>query len=337
MPSLRTEITEIVTGLGTLGQGDLASALDRPAAPEALRNVDQRHWSRLRSAWDERRHEGEFHAAFNNGRALLGASEGLRGRAPVIVEWKGRHRDPADHPVPADLRIDHVYLVSCKYLSKVLHNASPWILFDQCLLGAGRARRGGDWYDEVAPGEHQALYQAVRRLLPRPHVLPERVGDLTREDRVLLSSARDSSSAETSAAYDALIERVSSESARRWDEALPSPRERRAMLWRLLRLAASPYFVLGTGEGRSLRLRLATPWDWHQLFDLRDLEVSPDPRGQPRVSWQAAVADRRSGEQLDIRGHVEVRWSHGRLGGHPEAKVYLDTPHTRVPGYFGLV
>ena len=33
---------------------------------------------------------------------------------------------------------------------------------------------------------------------------------------------------------------------------------------------------------------------------------------------------------------MEVRWSHGRFAQAPEAKVYLDTPHRHVPGYFPL-
>jgi hypothetical protein len=40
---------------------------------------------------------------------------------------------------------------------------------------------------------------------------------------------------------------------------------------------------------------------------------------------------------MPVDGHVEVRWSHGRFCGPPEAKVYLDTPHQAVPGYFALV
>ena len=39
--------------------------------------------------------------------------------------------------------IDHVYLVSCKYLSKVLANAAPSRLFDRGLAG-GPARLAGD-------------------------------------------------------------------------------------------------------------------------------------------------------------------------------------------------
>ena len=34
-----------------------------------------------------------------------------------------------------------------------------------------------------------------------------------------------------------------------------------------------------------------------------------------------------------LGGHVEIWWSHRPFCGPPEAKVYLDTPHARVPGY----
>jgi hypothetical protein len=37
-----------------------------------------------------------------------------------------------------------------------------------------------------------------------------------------------------------------------------------------------------------------------------------------------------------VEGHVEIRWSHGRFASPPEAKVYLDTPHHQVPGYWPL-
>ena len=58
--------------------------------------------------------------------------------------------------------------------------------------------------------------------------------------------------------------------------------------------------------------------------------------GQPRVGWEAVVRDRATYEVHELAGHIEVRWSHGRFGGPPEAKGYLDTPHHLVPGYFAL-
>ena len=54
--------------------------------------------------------------------------------------------------------------------------------------------------------------------------------------------------------------------------------------------------------------------------------------GQPTVRWRADLADRLGGTRV-VEGHVEVRWSHGKFAGVPEAKIYLDTPHHEVAGY----
>ena len=58
-----------------------------------------------------------------------------------------------------------------------------------------------------------------------------------------------------------------------------------------------------------------------------------DAVGQPLVRWRADVDDPNQGTRRIIEGHVEVRWSHGKFSGAPEAKVYLDTPHHDVAGY----
>jgi hypothetical protein len=59
----------------------------------------------------------------------------------------------------------------------------------------------------------------------------------------------------------------------------------------------------------------------------------PDAAGQPVVLWRVEVEDRATSAHFVTEGHVEVRWSHGRFSGAPEAKVYLDTPHHEVAGY----
>jgi hypothetical protein len=128
---------------------------------------------------------------------------------------------------------------------------------------------------------------------------------------------------------------VASASAERWLAQLPTAARREEMIWRLLRLSPVPYFILGSSNAGSLRLRIGTPWDWRQEFVLQDLEIAPTPAGQPRVDWTAYVAERASGAVREVGGHVEVRWAHGRFSS-VEAKIYLDTPHTEVPGYFPL-
>ncbi len=169
MPSDRTTVTELGTGLGMLGHSDIDEAIG--ARSPVMHSVSPEMWHHLAQLRAGGAFDAEFHAAWENGRAFLAASEGLRGRRPEVVEWKGTGRAPGDEVAPIDVRVDHVYLVSCKYLSKILFNVSPAAVFDHLLLAGqsrgGRAARevlpgGGDWYAEVAPGWYQALYEAVR-------------------------------------------------------------------------------------------------------------------------------------------------------------------------------
>ena len=407
MPSDRTTVTELGTGLGMLGLSDIDQAIRSCSATmHSLSPEKWQHLARLRSggAFD-----AEFHASWENGRAFLCADDGLRGRLPQIVEWKGTGRAPGDEVAPIDLRVDHVYLVSCKYLSNILFNVSPAAAFDH-LLVAGQSRGGrgaaagakeigpggGDWYAEVAPTEFQALYAAVRDAadrgegvvaagrdvptrpgrrsgapalpglgtleaeasvgvnVPAPGELSPSngSGDVVRELRELPSLATDLTSAQRDALgtwlrpgwppgvkdhYVALSNAVARASVHRWEAAMDrGGGAGEAMLWRLLRIGSAPYFVLGSSAERSLRLRIATSWDWRQHFQLGSISLEPQRGGQPRVGWHAVVRDRTSAETFEVTGHIEVRWSHGRFGGLPEAKGYLDTPHHLVPGYFAL-
>lgn len=325
-------VTELVTGLGMLGLPDIDTAL-RSRPPEMV-SLSPALWDQLDALWRGGALKQEFYAAWLNGAAFLSARDGLRGRTPVTVEWKGSHRAPGDEVAPIDLRVDHVYLVSCKYLSRILINASPPHLFDRLLKG-GHGRRGGNWYHDVAPAEHQALYESVRHIVPG---LPFDVADLAADERrTLATSLTTWPNADAADRYAALVHAVSVRSAERWADNLPTTAEREAMLWRLLRIGATPYFVLGAGKDSLLRLRIATAWDWRQRFELRAFEISPGVgRGQPLVHWHALVRDRASALGQEVAGHVEIRWGHRRFGGPPEAKAYLDTVHTNVPGYFAL-
>ena len=384
MPNLRTMVTELGTGLGMLGGENLDEVL--ASRSPVMRSLSPDNWDLLTSVRSGGAFDTEFHAAWLNGRTFLEAREGLRGRRPELVEWKGAVRASGDEVAPVDLRIDHVYLISCKYMSDILFNVSPSHIFDSLLVG-GLARRrrgvGGDWYAEVAPIQYQELFDVVRTSLhdemmtplaeKGPHGtvvgplalpglestarseanpngvvarhssstlrdLPARAVDLTSAHRAALGARLKSGwPGEAKAAYRELSDEVARISVSRWHAALSAGTNAgEAMLWRLLRMGSAPYFVLGSSAGRSLRLRIATPWDWKQLFRLVRLEIFPQHGGQPRVGWMATVRERVSGQLREVSGHVEVRWSHGRFGGLPEAKGYLDTSHHRVPGYFPL-
>lgn len=335
MPALRTELTEIVTGLGMLGVDSLDEALD--SRPTRMLNVTAREFDRLSEARASGEYDALFESAWTNGQAFALSVDGLRHRKPLRVEWKGSHRPPAYEQIPADLRVDYVYLVSCKYRSNILYNASPAHLFEQLLTT--RTRQRIDWYSKTAPNEYQMLYQACRDQLGTVD-LPQSVENLTRQNRKQLKEKfRGTWPPNITEPYRQLCAAVSEVSTSHWQKALGLRQAaREEMLWRLLRLQSAPYFIIGMASNQSpVRFRVDTPWDFRQRYTFRSFEPEADANaGQPKVTWRAEITDRLSGEPIQIKGHVEVRWSHGRFSGAPEAKVYLDTPHQETPGYSPL-
>jgi len=333
VPDDRTTVTELATALGTLAHDSPAHVLR--ARPAELA-VDDQTWDRLAALHASGRFAAEFAAAWDNGRAFLHAPDALRGRSPQLVEWTGGWRPPGDEAAPVDLRIDHVYLVSCKYLSRAIANPSPARLFDGLLTTTGTWSQR-DWYDETAPDPYRALYRACRDATGL-HALPEDPMSLSGTERQQLRHAlpgRDYPG-EARAAYRRLCEEVSRASAQRWAANVSTPAEKQRLAWRLLRIGNAPYFLLGADPHRPLRLRVASPWDWRQAFELIDLPITAAAAGQPRVDWAIHYRRRDDRQAREVLGHVEIRWSHGRFAQPPEAKVYLDTPTDELPGYFPL-
>jgi hypothetical protein len=335
MPAPRTEVTEIVTGMAAMGFPDVARALE--VRPRNFLNVEDHHYDALSAAFSSGDYGTEFATAWENGVAFAQAADGLRGRPPWSVEWKGNQRPPGYEQIPADLRIDHVYLISCKYGSNILHNPSPGNLFVNLLLDR-EYRSDQGWYQEVAPAAYQEFYIACRDEVGNSKLPPlaTQLGDGDLE--TLRSGLPPRLGGNLGRAYTEFSHIVAAATAKRWAANMTTSRQRETMLWRLLRLESAPYFVLGQStDRRPLQYRVATPWDFRLRYDFRNLLVSPNREAQqPVVHWKALVRNNTTELEETVEGHVEIRWSHGRFGPSPEAKVYLDTPHNEVPGYFPL-
>jgi len=332
-PSQRTQVTELVTGLGiTNTHGDVWDALEN-GPPSSLR-IGDAEWRSLINATAGSHEDRLIAQAFSNGQYFREAKDGLGGVLPHRVEWKGPQKAVGDESVPADLRVNRVYLISCKYNSKILHNASPHRVFE--LLLSTDSKRKGNWFLEIAPAEFQSLYAAVKSELgPSCGPLPDQVQDLKAAERTHLKDALQKGwPGSTRELYADFSQLVSRKSTTRWKQNLGRSDTRKAlMVHRLIRLCPCPYFILGLKNKQPVRLRVDSPWDWRQRFELLDFYVSSSDAGQPRVDWRFTYLDKRFREQREVKGYVEVRWSHGRFGGNPEGKVYLDTDPQQVPGY----
>ncbi|NNN21155.1 MAG: hypothetical protein HKL80_04035 [Acidimicrobiales bacterium] len=328
-------MTEISTALGMLDIPDLLYGISKGA--EQLIDVSESTWISLaKSVLDEK----SIHIAsmaFKNGRAFLESSEGLRGRTPVRISWKGPTNTPGQDLIPADLVVDYVYLVSCKYLSKNIMNGSPSHVFEQQLSNRP-TKKTSDWYQKVALVELERLYECFSHELRGEINLPSKLSMLSSENKKELKKLKLKKwPGESSALYLEFAQAVSENTVKLWQKSLPKLVDQERLLWRMLRMADVTYFLLGAKSVSSpLRLRVATPWEWRKNFELKAFEIFSKQSGQPRVEWVAVVNDLGKKMSINLTGHVEIRWSHGKFCGSPEAKIYLDSPIDGIPGYYPL-
>lgn len=272
--------------------------------------------------------------ALDNGHAFT--SLVLGGRLPEQVQWQGGARATWTSDVPRDLTVDGVWFIQAKYDSTCVLNTSPGALVDHLRVDDGVQSRQS-WYEVVAPGELQAYYATVRRSLGSTS-LPHSATDLDQEARAVLKRemrARTEEPTEERAAYLELCHVVSELTAQRWRWRLreASPTQRTQMLFRMLRIAGGPYWLLGTKGHEPVRLAVMDTLAWRSRFRLRRFEVRAADAGQPQVDWTATIADQDGDETHTVRGFCELRWSHGKLQGNPECKVQVTTVLHDVPGY----
>lgn len=271
--------------------------------------------------------------AIANGRAFRHTV--LGDREPRHVEWSGGSRSVWTSDVPRDLTVDGVWFIQAKYDSHCVLNTSPGSLVDELLVDHSLDSRMS-WFEEVALDQLQAFYDQARAALPLTE-LPHDVRDLDKAAKAELKRSmrgRRPSAAEEQA-YAELCRAVAIETTLRWRHRLDasSVPQRTQMLFRMLRIAGGPYWLLGTKGHAPVQLRVTDTRTWRDRFELKRFDVTDAHAGQPQVNWRAIVQERDGRVRHVIDGYCEIRWSHGKLQGNPECKVQVTTPLGELPGY----
>lgn len=333
MATDKTKLTELGTAVGLVYEPSAGwdGALDRVEVPGIPADV----WRPLvlPAAAADSPNRDLLLRALGNGRAFR--QHVLAGRRPASVEWSGGARSVWTSDIPRDLTVDGVYFVQAKYDSTCVLNTSPGSLVDELLVDHTLDARMS-WFEEVALDQLQAYYAQARAHLPLTD-LPTDVRDLDKDAKALLKRAmRANASAPTEDdAYRALCRAVSIETTLRWRHRLDAASlpQRTQMLFRMLRIAGGPYWLLGTKGSTPVQLRISDTRTWRERFELKRFTVVDAHAGQPQVDWRAEVLDRSTGERRAVDGYCEIRWSHGKLQGNPECKVQVTTPLDEIPGY----
>ena len=235
--------------------------------------------------------------------------------------------------IPRDLTVDGVWFIQAKYDSTCVLNTSPGSLVDELLVDHTLDARMS-WFEEVALDQLQAYYAQVRAQLPLTE-LPTDVRDLDKAAKALLKQAmRANASAPTEDdAYRALCRAVSIETTLRWRHRLgaASLPQRTQMLFRMLRIAGGPYWLLGTKGSTPVQLRISDTRTWRDRFELKRFTVVDAHAGQPQVDWRAEVLDRVSGARRADRRLLRDPMVARQVAGQPRVQGAGDHPAPRDP------
>jgi hypothetical protein len=329
----KTKLTELGTAVGLVYEPSEGwdGALDRVEVP----GIPAETWQPvvLPAARADSPHRELLLRALGNGRAFR--HQVLHDRRPHSVEWSGGTRAVWTSDVPRDLTIDGVWFVQAKYDSTCVLNTSPGALVDELLVDHTLESRLS-WFEEVALDQLQQYYEQVRAGITLSD-LPTDVRDLDKAGKAILKESMRSRppSPSEDTTYAALCRAVSLETVLRWRHRLDAASwpQRTQMLFRMLRIAGGPYWLLGTKGQAPVQLRVTDTRNWRERFELKRFTVVDAHAGQPQVDWRAEILDRSNGARRTVAGYCEIRWSHGKLQGNPECKVQVTTPLEHIPGY----
>jgi len=106
------------------------------------------------------------------------------------------------------------------------------------------------------------------------------------------------------------------------------------LLRRFLRLDSSHYVLCGLDRGVPFAYLIPSITDWKRHAELAEVSVEPDLEAQQsKVRFNLSLRVRRGDGRVQVPFHAEIRWSHGRFCGNPEAKLYRDfNDWSVVPG-----
>jgi hypothetical protein len=333
-----TKLTELGTAAGLVHD----PAAPWPGSIEGLRipGIDDATWKPIVLPVTATAHPQRelLLKALGNGHAFR--TEVLGGRRPGRVAWTGAARATWTSDIPRDLTVDGVYFIQAKYDSTCVLNTAPATLVDHLLLDDGAGSRES-WYELVALPTLQAYYRRVRGHAGDADLtaaeLPTDVRDLDASHRRQLKVLMRSHPApeREADAYRELCRAVSLETEWRWTHRLraATTAQQTQMVFRMLRIAGGPYWLLGTKGAHPVRLAVTDTRTWRERFTLKRFRVAAAQVGQPQVDWRATVVDSLDGSSHTIEGYCEIRWSHGKLQGNPECKVQVVTPLAALPGY----
>lgn len=348
MPTAKTESTELAVSFGLLNI--------EPFGPEVSTAPIDYNQGKLNHHFEGSLLQGkylsfsqEFRRAPGLYRQFFNLGLHLRNCYPLFnnlthLTWSGPKQQAATTSASKDIIAANIP-ISVKNESNVVLNPSPYNLFVTIPSGQMPASHADNWYITADPSGISNLYRFARANsgLDLPEDYPSFEETIHRERRDDFQDAIGRFSGDVKAEflsiYQAMCRRVAEYSAQLFNQNYASAsgtNRRSALLENLVkqffRVNSVPYILAGLDNRKPFALEIPDLTAWKQNWRLVEVSARPDlTRKQSVVNIGVTVERKELRQRFPLSFHVEIRWSHGKFCGNPEAKLYKEFDWADVP------
>ena len=348
MPSLRTEASELAVAFGILGLNPQQPLDEHTLQAKFQGSLSASKYDAFLSEYAAR---ADVHPRMHIVGRQLRANEPLFSQADSL-KWAGPNRQASTATASADLVVANTP-VSVKAGSNVVANPSPHNLIINLPAGQAFSQNEANWYIvQDLPG-FQALYEYVQGSDSSLTHLPPSVENFetkaTSDDRdrvqEVIRSYTKTQRQRFADLYLAMCHAVAANSAATFGEQIAASFASRSktavieilMRW-FFRLDSVSYLLCGIDAGGEFAVRIPSVTRWKSQWSLDAIAANPDlARGQSVVDFELKFTKSDDGTTNTASFHTELRWSHGRFCGSPEAKLYKEFQWSETPFFERLL
>ncbi|MFM7468359.1 MAG: hypothetical protein ACKO37_02520 [Vampirovibrionales bacterium] len=270
------------------------------------------------------------------------------------VHWLGKHTTEAGMTVAKDIQVAD-WRISVKENAHVFINGSTLTVFEDIPMGGlGRKRHGSDWFSTVAAEAYQDYFYACQRYTQgfSSHAsVQDFYARTSKQERKAFSVAvaelhkkPSHDISELSSLYLTFCHQVSQQSAQYFNHRLayastghPQEKLMSVLYHYFFKLNGSKYILAGSDHKKPFAVLVPSSSEWQTNYMLHDVKAIPKYSGQPEVILRFFLQDLVTQELFELDLKVEVRWSHGKFCGNPEAKVYKQWLYSDLPWVTSLL
>ena len=342
MSSNKTLSTELSVALGLSGYSYDSSNLNY------IKNVSTDHINQFNIFISDNINDKLCRILFNLGQKIRTYNQKFF-PFQTTIEWTGETKISTGSVTSKDLT-EFYGLAELNYSIKndsdVVFNSSPSRLNNLTNGKHIHGEKNDNWYQTIAPNEYQHFFSLCNNFsITNCHTISEWDNlTKTKEQRKEFSNHVKtllSNDLNLLNEYKKFCFIISKNTANIYSNNLNNilknnPKELKAIIWSLFRIDSHSYILCGTEKGKQFAIKVSDINTWDKFFKIIDICVLPKNSGQPEVNIKISFIDKHK-QKYDFLFTVELRWSHGKFCGNPEAKIYKKFEYNNLPWNTSLI